>query len=432
MSGPTLPHAARSGPIALVDCNNFYCSCERVFDRRLEGVPVIVLSNNDGCAIARSQEAKALGIKMGDPAFKLRGLIRREGVRVFSSNYTLYGDMSRRVNEVLAEFATHAEIYSIDETFLRLDHAAAELEAMGRDIRAAVLAGVGIPTCVGIGPSKTLAKVGNAIAKKVPEMRGVCSLMDEERRTALLDAWPVSEVWGIGSATTGKLQARGVHTAGQLARFSPKQARMLGTVVLERLILELQGVPCLDLEEIAPAKKGTAVTRSFGAPVLTLDGIMEAITKHATRAGEKLRRENLVAGQLTAFLHTNKHKPAAPQYAGSRSVRLQPMTNDARALTAAARRCIEGAYRDGYAYAKCGVMLDDLRDPSEAPIPLFDDAPRGSAALMAAIDAINGKFGRASVRLASQGFTAPWDLRAEHKSPRYTTRWDELPVVQAI
>ena len=419
------------GPIALVDCNNFYCSCERVFDRRLEGVPVIVLSNNDGCAIARSQEAKALGIKMGDPAFKIRDQIKAHGIRVFSSNYTLYGDMSRRVNAILAEFGDQIEIYSIDESFIRLDHAAAELEACGRDIRSAILRGVGIPTCVGIGPTKTLAKVGNAIAKKQPDMGGVCSLMDEERRAALLDQWEVGEIWGIGSATKAKLLARGVKTAGDLARFPHKRARQLYSVVLERTILELRGIPCLDLEEVAPARKGTAVTRSFGQPVTSLDGLMEAITKHATRAGEKLRRGDLVAGQLTAFLHTNKHKPDERQYAGSRSTQLSPMTNDARSLVAAARRCIEAAWRDGYAYKKCGVILDDLRPPSEAPATLFDHEAKGSIALMGAMDAINRRYGRASIRLASQGYVAPWEVRAEHRSPRYTTRWDELPIVRS-
>ena len=221
-------------------------------------------------------------------------------------------------------------------------------------------------------------------------------------------------------------------TAGDLARFPPKRARQLYSVVLERTILELRGVPCLDLEEIAPARKGTAVTRSFGQPVKTLDTLLQAITKHATRAGEKLRVGGLVAGQLTAFLHTNKHKEDAPQYAGSRSTRLSPMTNDARSLAAAARACIEAAWRDGYAYAKCGVILDDLRSPDQAPATLFDFEAKGSAALMAAMDDINRRYGRSTVRLAAQGFSASsWALKAEHRSPRYTTRWDELPNVRA-
>ena len=416
--------------LALVDCNNFYVSCERVFDHRLEGVPVIVLSNNDGCAIARSNEAKALGIKMGEPAFKMRELILRENIRVFSSNYTLYGDMSRRVNEVLSSYSDHQEIYSIDETFVQLDTAPACLAEIGRDIRARVLREIGIPTCIGIGPTKTLAKLANALAKKRRE-DGVCFLMDEETRRHELADWPVEDVWGIGCATAAKLQARGIDTAAQLMGFSPARARQIGTVVLERLVRELNGVPCIELEEVAPAKKGTAVTRSFGCTVHDCATIMQAVTKHATRAGEKLRREGLLAGQLTAFMHTSKHRDG-PQYHGSRSIRLSPMSDDARVLTKAARRCIETAFRNGFAYVKAGVILDDLRSPDETPLPLIGQNAEGSPSLMAAMDAINGRYGRQTVRLAGQGFAEVWQLKAEHRSPRYTTCWDELPGVNAI
>lgn len=419
-----------SRPIALIDCNSFYCSCERVFDRRLEGVPVIVLSNNDGCAIARSAEAKALGIRMGDPFFKIEKLCRTHNVRVFSSNYALYGDMSRRVNAVIARFGDARELYSIDETFLRLDHAARELLATGQEIRRAVLQETGIPTCVGIGPTKTLAKLANAIAKKRPEFAGVCSLMDEAERPALLKGWDVADVWGIGRATTAKLQAIGVTDALALSRLPLKHARPLGTVVLERLVAELNGTPCLALEELPAARKGTAVTRSFGRPVRDLDGIMEAIAQHATRASEKLRQGGLVAGQLTAFLHTSRFKPE-PHYHGSRSVELMPMTRDARVLTAAARRCIEAAYRDGFAYAKAGVILDDLRPAADAPACLFEGKEAGSPQLMAAMDGINRRYGRGTMRLATQGFHGRARLRCERRSPHYTTRWDELPVVRA-
>ncbi len=417
-------------PVALIDCNSFYCSCERVFDRRLEGVPVIVLSNNDGCAIARSAEAKALGIRMGDPFFKIEALCRANNVRVFSSNYALYGDMSRRVNAVIARFGDTRELYSIDETFLALDHAARELLATGQDIRRAVLQETGIPTCVGIGPTKTLAKLANAIAKKRPEFGGVCSLMDETQRPAMFAGWDVADVWGIGRATAAKLQALGVTDALVLSQLQLKQARTLGTVVLERLIAELNGVPCLAIEELPAARKGTAVTRSFGRPVRDLGGIMEAIAQHATRASEKLRSGGLVAGQLTAFLHTSRFRPE-PHYHGSRSVQLMPMTSDARVLTAAARRCIEAAYRDGYAYAKAGVILDDLRPAADAPPCLFAGTEAGSPRLMAAMDGINDRFGRGTVRLATQGFRQRTALRSQHRSPCYTTRWDQLPVVRA-
>ena len=419
-----------TAPVALVDCNNFYVSCERVFDHRLEAVPVIVLSNNDGCAIARSNEAKAIGIRMGEPFFKIRKAVKQHGIRYLSSNYMLYGDMSRRVNEVLADFSPRLERYSIDETFVILDHGAGELAEQGRAIRAAILKNIGIPTCVGIGPTKTLAKVANAIAKKrAPD--GVCDLSDGATRQAALSSWPIGDVWGIGSATTAKLAARGIENAGQLAAFPAKRARQLGSVVLERLIHELNGIPCLDLEEIAPAKKGLAVTRSFGKPVHACEEICAAITKHATRAGEKLRREGLLAGQLTAFAHTSRFREG-PGYHGSRTVPLSPMSDDARVLVKAARRCIEALYREGFAYTKAGVMLDDLRSIEEAPAPLIGMNAERSPALMNAMDAINARYGRETLVLAGQeGGRNAWHLKAEYRSPRYTTRWDELPVIRA-
>ena len=417
-------------PIALVDGNNFYVSCERVFDHRLEGVPVIVLSNNDGCAVARSNEAKALGIKMGAPLFKIRDIVRDHGVRYFSSNYTLYGDMSRRVNEVLEAFSPVMERYSIDETFLTLDVGQGDLVRQGEVIRATILKNVGIPTCVGIGPTKTLAKVANAIAKK-RRPNGVCTLMTEGERIEALSDWPVEDVWGIGRATSVKLNERGVKTAGQLAAFPEKRARQLGTVVLERLIRELNGIPCIDLEEVAPTRKGTAVTRSFGQPVKDCATLTAAITKHATRASEKLRREGLVAGQLTAFAHTSRFRQG-PSYHGSRSIALLPMSDDARVLSKAARTCIEALYRDGFDYAKAGVMLDDLRLLEEAPTPLFAANAERNPALMAAMDSINLRYGRESVVLAGQGGDSRrWRLKADHRSPSYTTQWKDLPRVQA-
>lgn len=418
-------------PIALIDCNNFYVSCERVFDRRLEGVPVLVLSNNDGCAIARSQEVKALGIRMGEPAFKLRPLIRQHGIRVFSSNYVLYGDMSRRVNEVVHQFSPEIEIYSIDETFVDLSgFGQKDLWAYGQEMRATVKRWTGIPTCVGIGPTKTLAKLANAVAKKNPTFGAVCDLSDTAVRSAVLRAFPVGDVWGVGSATTRKLAAVGVTTAAGLRDLEPAQARQIGTVVLERLVQELRGTRCLELELVAPARKGMAVTRSFGQPVTTLTGVLEAVAAYATRAAEKLRAHGLVAGQLSAFLHTNPHK-ACPQYHGARASRLVPMTDDTRDLIAASRRCIESAWRDGFAYVKAGVILDDLRPSKEAPPCLFEAPRPHSAALMSAVDRLNARYGRHTVFPGAMGIDRPWKLRAEHHSPHYTTRIGELPVVMA-
>jgi len=252
-------------PLALVDCNNFYVSCERAFDRKLEGVPVLVLSNNDGCAIARSEEVKALGVRMGEPAFKLRPLIAKHGVRVFSSNYVLYGDMSRRVNDVLNRFSPEVEVYSIDETFLDLSGFGHEdLWEYAQDMRATVRRWTGIPTCVGLGPTKTLAKLANAVAKRNPTFGGVCDLTHPVVRSAVLRAFAVEDVWGVGAATTRKLAGLGVVTAANLRDLDAALARRVGTVVLERVVRELRGVACLGLEQVPPTRKGLAVTRSFG------------------------------------------------------------------------------------------------------------------------------------------------------------------------
>lgn len=418
-------------PLALCDSNNFYVSCERVFDRKLEGIPVLVLSNNDGCAIARSEEVKALGVKMGEPAFKLRSLIEKHGIRVFSSNYVLYGDMSRRVNDVLNQFSPNVEIYSIDESFLDLSgFGPKDLWVYAQDMRSAVKRWTGIPTCVGIGPTKTLAKLANATAKKNPVFGGVCDLTEPAVRRAVMRCFPVRDVWGIGGATAQKLAALGVNSAGELRDLDAKLARQLGTVVLERIVRELQGVPCLELELSPPARKGLAVTRSFGQPVTTLDGVLEAVAMYATRAGEKLRTHGLVAGQLSAFLHTNPHKPG-PRYHGARSTRLAPMSDDTRDLVAAARRCIEAAWRDGFAYVKAGVILDDLRPREAAPRGLFERPRPQSEALMAAVDRLNARYGRHTVFPAAMGIERPWKLRAAHHSPHYTTRLGEVPRVRA-
>ena len=424
---------AASPPYALIDGNNFYVSCERVFDRRLEGVPVLVLSNNDGCAIARSQEVKALGIKMGAPAFKIRHLIAEHSIRVFSSNYTLYGDMSRRVNTIIADFSPEVEIYSIDETFLGLaGFRHGDLVAMCQDLRATVARCTGIPTCVGIGPTKTLAKLGNAAAKKRPVFGGVCDLTGEAARDAVLRAFPVEDVWGVGPATAAKLAALGVTTAAGLRDLPPRQARAVGTVTLERTVMELNGLCCLALEEVAPQRKGMAVTRSFGRAVTSLDELREAVAAHATRAGEKLRAHGLVAGRLAAFFHTSPHRDG-PQHHGQRSTRLVPMTADTRELVGAALRCVEAAWRGGkgFRYAKAGVLLDDLCRPEDAPPTLFSAHQPRSDALMAALDRVNARFGRGALFPAAIGIERPWRLRAAHHSPRYTTRLDELPRVRA-
>lgn len=418
--------------IGLIDCNNFYVSCERAFDSKLVGVPVVVASNNDGCAIARSNEAKALGVKMGDPIHLIRDRLDKHGVVVRSSNYTLYGDMQRRVVAAVEEFASEVEIYSIDESFLDLaPFADRDLVAHANGMRAQVQRWTTIPTCVGIGPTKTLAKLANAVAKKNPLFDGVADLRDETIRGFVLDRFPVSDVWGIGRATAAKLATLGVTTARQLRDMQMKQARGLGTVVLERLVAELQGVAASVVEVVEPQRKGMAVTRSFGTPVTDLETLMGAVAQYTMRAGEKLRSHGLVAAQLTVFFHTNPHKRDRPQHHGSRRMTLHPMTDDSLELLAAARRGVEAAWRDGFAYTKAGIMLDDLVAADLRPPTLFEGHTDRRARLMTALDEVNGRFGRFTAVPAAQGFKRDWRMRAEAKSPAWTTRIAEVPVVSA-
>jgi len=421
-----------SAPVALIDCNNYYVSCERAFDASLTGVPVIVLSNNDGCAIARSAEAKALGIRMGDPVHLIRDKIRAHGIRVLSSNYALYGDMQRRVVAAIEPFARDFEIYSIDETFV--DFAGFEhldLVHHARAMRDQVLQWTTIPTCVGIAPTKTLAKLANAAAKKNPLFDGVADLRDEAIRQWVLDRFAVGDIWGVGSATARKLEAFGISTASQLRDMALKQARGIGTVVLERLIAELRGVPAAAVETVEPQRKGMAVTRSFGTPVTDIDQLMGAVTQYAMRAGEKLRQHGLVAGRMTVFFHTNRHKQDRPQYSASRTLSIQPMSNDGLMLLAYARRGVESAWRDGYGITKAGVMLDDLMEADRRPRTLFEEGSERRDRLMLALDDVNGRFGKFTAVPASQGFKREWRARAGTKSPNYTTRIAEVPAVKA-
>lgn len=429
----TVPPSAR--PIALIDCNNFYVSCERLFDVSLRGVPVIILSNNDGCAVARSDEAKALGIRMGHPVFQIRELMQRHGVRALSSNYTLYGDLSRRVVEVLHAWSPRLDVYSIDETFVDLSGFGDGMERHAARMRSAVRTETGIPTCVGIGPTKTLAKLANFAAKKNPIFSGVCNLMAPEIRDYVMRRVPVAEIWGVGGATVGKLQAQGIGSAAELRDLPLSLARKIGTVVLERLVAELRGVACIDFEDVPPQRKGMAVTRSAGTTMTSFDVLAEALAAHATRAAEKLRQHGLVAGTLTVFFHTNRHKPDRPQHSASRTVRLRPMSNHTfdlvEAAIAAARRGWTGdPSGNGHGYVKAGVILDDLLPEAERPALLFaPDQPR-DARLTTALDAINDRFGRKTMVLAREGVSRSWATKADHRSPRYTTRISELPVVR--
>ena len=426
-----------SRALALIDGNSFYCSCERVFDPKLRRVPVIVLSNNDGCAIARTSEAKALGIGMGEPFFKIRDLCRREGVRVFSSNYALYGSMSARANEVYRRFSPRVEIYSIDESFLDLSDAAPPLRVeLGRDLRDTVLRWTGLPTCVGIGPTKTLAKLANHLAKKCPELGGVCDLSDERERAAWLARTPLDAVWGIGPASAAKLKAMGCATVADVRDLDPRPARRGLTVVGERIVHELRGLACLELETVAATRKGCAVTRMFSGRVEDRATMEQAVAAHAARLGEKLRREGLGTDHVTVFYHTSEHERGGPPRSVCTTVSLPEASSDTLLLARAATWAVRRTWRDGFRYSKAGLVTMDLVRlvGSQRALPGVGQQDRErSAGLMEALDKCNRRFGRGTVVTASAGVpkVRTWATKFEMRSPRYTTRLAELPTVGA-
>lgn len=417
---------------AILDIENFYCSAERVFDPTLRNVPLIVLSNGDGCAIARSAEAKALHIKMGAPMFKIRETIKKHGIQYRSSNYELYADMNRRFNSVISEFSDTVEIYSIDESFFRLPvlpNGLGDIEHAHR-LKAAVLRSVGLPTRIGLGPTRTLSKVANALAKASEKVwGGVIDLHDEELRRRLFATWPIDEVWGIGRALAARLKPLGIRTTAELAAMPPEVARDAGTVVLERLVRELNGIECSDFQPEPEALKSTAVTRSFGEEVRDREQLREAMVRRAVRAAEKIRAQHLQACCLIAFAHGSKFKPNAPS--ASRTARLSPATNDPRVIAAQAARMAEAMFEPGRVYTKCGVMLEGLEPESRAQQDLFSIPDPRAPALLAAMDGLNSRFGRQTLRLGSEGLgQKSYDTKRAFKSPSWTTRIDQIPVAR--
>jgi DNA polymerase V len=417
---------------ALADCNNFYVSCERVFRPSLDGRPVVIISNNDGCVIARSDEAKALGLAMGDPYHLHREQLTRHGVAVFSSNYALYGDMSRRVMDTLGTFTPEIELYSIDEAFLNL----AGFERRGladyaRQIRATVRRDTGISVSIGLGPTKTLAKVTNHLAKAQPDTGGVYELSEADVDHALA-AVEVREVWGIGPRWAAWLEAQGMMTALDLKRADPKAIRRKMTVVGERLVHELNGRSCLPLELVVPPRQGLTVSRSFGQTLTALQPINNALVSFVGRAGEKLRRQSLMAGQVLVFVTTNRFSATQPFYANSATVRLPYPTDFTSDLVEAATQLLDTLYRPGFHYQKCGVMLLDLSPVTRVQADLFDTRNQDREAwLMRALDSLNTDYGARTVRVGNVGGSRPvWAMRHVFRSPRYTTNWRELPVVR--
>jgi len=370
---------------------------------------------------------------MGDPEFKLREIIKREGIRVFSSNYALYGDLSRRVVETLTSMVPVVESYSIDESFLNLtEFRHCDVEPLARELRERVLRWTGIPTCVGIAPTKTLAKLGNYIAKKRVQFKGVCDLRSPAIRAELLATVPVDEVWGIGNASAAKLSKLGVATAADLAALEPDQARSLLTVTGGRVVYELRGISCLPLELLEPTRKGIAVTRSFGHPVLNWQNMSEAIATYAARAAEKMRRHKVSAAHLMVFMHTSPFSDG-PGYSNNASGRFLETTNDTGEVVALAVGLGRRIWRDGFRYAKAGVMISELMPETLQQAALWSELEREKRAkVWKVVDSLNANLGRDTVRVLSTGPTvAAWKLKAEHRSPRWTTRWEELPNAKA-
>ena len=416
----------------IVDVANFYVSAERLFDPSLRGVPVIVLSNNDGCAVARSEEAKALHVRMGEPVFKIRDRIKRHGIQLRSSNYELYADLNRRFNAVIAEHTDTVEIYSIDESFYRaptLLNGLGDVEAAHR-LREDILRQVGLPTRIGLGPTRTLSKVANALAKATEKVwGGVVDLHDTELRRRLFERWPIGEVWGIGSALEARLRPLGIRTTADLAAMPPAVARDVGTVVLERLVRELGGVECADFKVEPDALKATAVTRQFGEPVKTLDELREAMARRAARAAEKIRAQGLVASRLIAFAHGSRYRPNPPS--ASRSARLSPPTNDPRVILRIVGQMTDAIFQPGGVYTKCGVLLEDLTPQGQGQADLFATVDPRAPALLAAMDGLNSRFGRNTITLAVQGHGAKaFDTKRSQKSPAWTTRIGEIPIAK--
>ena len=421
---------------ALVDCNNFYASCEKLFDPSLRDLPIVVLSNNDGCVVARSAESKALGVPMGAPWFKLQSMAKQYGIRAFSSNYALYADMSNRVVEVLSAYTPNLEVYSIDESFLELSSFAdRDLVEYGQHMRQRIAQWLGLPVCVGIAPTKTLAKLANHIAKKRAEFDGVCDLtrIDQAQRERLLGEIEVGEVWGIGRQLQQRLQTMGIHSVRDLRDADAAQLRQMVSVVLERTVRELRGISCLSLEEVVPAKQQIMVSRSFGHYVYTEAELASSLSAYTARAAEKLRKQRCVAGALTVYLRTNPFKPETPQYQRNVTIPLAEPTADTVLLTRAALKVLKHVFRAGYAYQKSGVTLSELYPVDKRQASLFQDesSEQRSQQLMATLDKINQKFGRSTIRLCSEGQSRDWRMKREKLSPAYTTRWDELPSVQA-
>ena len=419
-------HPSQNNSIALIDCNNFYASCERIFNPRLIGKPIVVLSNNDGCIITRSAEAKELGIKMGEPYFKAKKIIDKNNVRVFSSNYSLYGDISQRVMETLARFASDVEIYSIDEAFLGLNgFENYELSKYCQYIRRTIKQWVGIPVSIGVSTTKTLSKIANNLAKKNKEYDGVCILKSWFDINGALKLTSIEDVWGIGRRLSIFLKKYKINTAYDFTQLDKGWIRKNMGVVGEKTFLELCGVSCIELELIPSDKKSCCVSRSFSKPVEKIDDLEESVSSYGTRVAEKIREEGLVAESMSIFVLTNYFNRKEKQYSNSIKLQLPYPTNNSIKIVKRALEGIKKIYRQGYRYKKAGVILYGLTKAKQTR-GLLDYDRESSDSIMNTLDRINERYGSSTIRLASEGVDKSWSMRRESVSPCYTTRFDDL------
>jgi DNA polymerase V len=411
--------------IALIDVNNFYVSCERVFNPKLEDKPVVVLSNNDGCAISRSNEAKELGIKMGTPWFKLKEFAKQENVSALSSNYTLYLDMSHRVMALLSKFSPDQEVYSVDESFLDLtSFKSKDLIKYGQQIKTKIKQWSGLPVSIGIGSTKTLSKLANHIAKKNPSFKGVCNLnvMDKDTLETWMSHFPVSDVWGVGRSLAPKLNQLGIISVLDLKHADPDYIRQQFSIVLEKTVRELNGVMCIELKDIEEPNKEIIVSRSFGRRVRNKQELIEAVTSYTSRAAERMRKQESVATSLYIYIRTSPHDDKK-QYTNGVNIPLFQPSDDSMVLTNAALLGLDYIYREGFDYQKAGITLCNLTSKHKMQGNLFSDTISNSR--MKIMDTINQRW-KGKLKLGSEGITKEWEMKAQFKSKNYTTNWDQL------
>ena len=416
---------------ALADCNNFFASCERVFRPDLQGKPVIVLSSNDGCAIARSNEAKALGIKMGAPLFKIKDIVDRHGVAVFSGNMALYGDMSRRVKWVLEENAPAVEVYSIDEAFLDLrGMSGIDFDAYAKDLSAKCWKLTSIPVSIGIAPTKTLAKIASKLCKQYPKLRGGCYMHRPQDIEKVLRKFPIEDVWGIGRKSATKLQARYIKTAYDFTQLPETAVRSMMGITGVRTWKELQGIPCIEFEDGFEAKQSICVSRSFSSEIYELGDLQEQIANFAATLAEKLRKQGSVTSEIAVFAYTNRFKEDQPQTHSSALVTFPTPTAGQKSIITSAVKAARELFRSGYGYKKAGVIATGVMAESEATPSLFDDphALEQEQKITEALSAINSTFGDGTIKLAVQG-SGNIKSTCQKQSPHYTTRWTDLPKV---